>query len=120
MKKGLQILLGLTLLAAVAEGLILVRIRIDPWQLAALMESVALLWALCWPHAAGFHQATSALGDGFAGPGRGAAVPAARPVPDLGAGNRDVFAGGAGEADSLHFGADGFAAAGPPATTAKP
>jgi membrane protease YdiL (CAAX protease family) len=43
MKKSLQIFLGLTLLAALAEGLILVRIRIDPWKLAALMESVALL-----------------------------------------------------------------------------
>jgi membrane protease YdiL (CAAX protease family) len=43
MKKGLQIFLGLTLLAALAEGLILVRIRISPWPLAALVESVALL-----------------------------------------------------------------------------
>src|SRR5271157_5918356 len=43
MKKSLQVLLGLTLLAAMAEGLILVRIHIDPWKLAALLESVALL-----------------------------------------------------------------------------
>ncbi len=43
MKKGLQALLGLTLLAALAEGLILIRIRIDPWRSAALLESVALL-----------------------------------------------------------------------------
>jgi membrane protease YdiL (CAAX protease family) len=43
MKKGLQIFLGLTLLAALAEGLILIRIRIDPWRTAALLESVALL-----------------------------------------------------------------------------
>jgi hypothetical protein len=43
MKKGLQVFLGLTLLAALAEGLVLVRIRIDPGRLAALMESVALL-----------------------------------------------------------------------------
>ena len=43
MKKGLQIFLGLTLLAALAEGLILIRIWIDPWRVAALMESVALL-----------------------------------------------------------------------------
>ncbi|MFZ0961019.1 MAG: CPBP family glutamic-type intramembrane protease [Terriglobia bacterium] len=43
MKKTLQILFGLTLLAALAEGLVLIRIRIDPWRLAALMESVALL-----------------------------------------------------------------------------
>jgi membrane protease YdiL (CAAX protease family) len=43
MKRGLQAILGLTLLAALAEGLILFRIRIDPWRLAALLESVALL-----------------------------------------------------------------------------
>jgi hypothetical protein len=36
-------LVGLTLLAALAEGLVLVRIRIDPWRLAALLESVSLL-----------------------------------------------------------------------------
>lgn len=43
MKKSLQILLALTLLAALAEGLVLLRIRIDPWRLAALMGSVALM-----------------------------------------------------------------------------
>ena len=43
MKRGLQAILGLTLLAALAEGLILIRIRIDPWRTAALLESVALL-----------------------------------------------------------------------------
>lgn len=43
MKKGLQFILALTLLAALAEVLILIRIRIDPWRLAALLESVALL-----------------------------------------------------------------------------
>jgi hypothetical protein len=43
MKKGLQVFLGLTFLAGLAEGLVLIRIRIDPWRLAALMESVALL-----------------------------------------------------------------------------
>jgi len=43
MKKGLQVFIGLTLLAALAEGLILVRIRIEVWPLAALLESVALL-----------------------------------------------------------------------------
>jgi hypothetical protein len=43
MKKLLLVFLGLTLLAALAEGLILVRIRIDPWRSAALLESVALL-----------------------------------------------------------------------------
>ena len=45
MKKGLQILLGLTVLAALAEGLILIRIHIEPWKLAALLESVAMLLA---------------------------------------------------------------------------
>ncbi len=43
MKKSLQVFLGLTLLAALAEGLVLARIRIDPWRLAALMENVALV-----------------------------------------------------------------------------
>src|SRR5579862_1255385 len=43
MKKGLQAITGLTLLAAFAEALILVRIRIDAVPLAALLESVALL-----------------------------------------------------------------------------
>lgn len=43
MKRALQAFLGLTLLAALAEALILIRIRIDPWMLAALLESVALL-----------------------------------------------------------------------------
>jgi hypothetical protein len=42
-RKGLQIFLGLTLLSALAEGLILIRISIDPWQLAALLECAALL-----------------------------------------------------------------------------
>jgi len=43
MKKILQVLIGLTLLAAAAEGLILLRIPLDPWRLAALLESLALL-----------------------------------------------------------------------------
>jgi membrane protease YdiL (CAAX protease family) len=43
MKKGLLVLLGLTALAALAEVLILLRLAIDPWRLAALLESVALL-----------------------------------------------------------------------------
>jgi membrane protease YdiL (CAAX protease family) len=43
MKKGLLALLGLTALAALAEVLILLRLTIDPWRLAALLESVALL-----------------------------------------------------------------------------
>lgn len=43
MKRGLQVFIGLTLLAALAEGLVLIRIRIDPWRTAALLESVALL-----------------------------------------------------------------------------
>jgi uncharacterized protein len=42
-KKVVNFILGLTLLAALTEGLILIRIRIDPWRLAALVESVALL-----------------------------------------------------------------------------
>ncbi len=41
--QGLQIFAGLTVLAALAEVLILVRIRIAVWPLAALLESVALL-----------------------------------------------------------------------------
>ncbi len=43
MKKGLQFFAGLALLAAAAEGLILARIEIDPWKLAALLASVALV-----------------------------------------------------------------------------
>jgi membrane protease YdiL (CAAX protease family) len=43
MKRSLQIFLGLTLLAALAEGLILIRIRLDPWRLAAFLESVSLM-----------------------------------------------------------------------------
>ncbi len=45
MKKGIQIFAGLTLLAAAAEGLILARIAIDPWRLAALLENTALVVA---------------------------------------------------------------------------
>jgi hypothetical protein len=40
---GVQVLVGLTFLAALAEALVLLRLRIDPWRLAALMESVALV-----------------------------------------------------------------------------
>src|SRR5579863_7296684 len=43
MKKAWQILLGLTAVALLAEVLILVRIHIDPWRLAALLESFALM-----------------------------------------------------------------------------
>jgi uncharacterized protein len=43
MKKALQIFFGLTLLAALAEGLILLQVHLNPWHLAALMESAALL-----------------------------------------------------------------------------
>jgi hypothetical protein len=43
MKKGLIALAGLTLIAALAEGLILARIRIDPWKLGAVLESFTLL-----------------------------------------------------------------------------
>lgn len=45
MKKGIQIFAGLTLLSAAAEGLILARIAIDPWRLAALLENTALVVA---------------------------------------------------------------------------
>lgn len=43
MKRGLQIVFGLTAAAALAEGLVLLRIHMEPWPLAALLESVALL-----------------------------------------------------------------------------
>jgi uncharacterized protein len=43
MKKGLLALAGLTTIAALAEGLILARVRIDPWRLAGLLESFTLL-----------------------------------------------------------------------------
>jgi membrane protease YdiL (CAAX protease family) len=43
MKKGLIALAGLTLIAALAEGLILARIRIDPWKLGAVLENFTLL-----------------------------------------------------------------------------
>jgi membrane protease YdiL (CAAX protease family) len=43
MKKAWQVLLGLTALALLAEALILIRIDIDPWRLAALLESFALM-----------------------------------------------------------------------------
>ena len=39
MKKALQALLALTLLAAAAEGIILVQIRLDPWRLLALTKA---------------------------------------------------------------------------------
>lgn len=43
MKKTLLALAGLTLGAAAAEAVLLVRIHLDPWRLAALLESLALL-----------------------------------------------------------------------------
>jgi membrane protease YdiL (CAAX protease family) len=43
MKRFLQVFLGLTLLAALAEGLILIQVRLDPWRLAAFVESVSLM-----------------------------------------------------------------------------
>lgn len=43
MKKTLLALAGLTASAAVAEGILLSRTYIDPWPLAALFESLALL-----------------------------------------------------------------------------
>lgn len=43
MKKFLLVLAALTLLAGAAEGIILLQVRIDPWRLAAFLESLALL-----------------------------------------------------------------------------
>ncbi|MEJ2010275.1 MAG: CPBP family intramembrane metalloprotease [Acidobacteriota bacterium] len=43
MKNTVIALAGLTLIAALAEGILLARIHIDPWRLAALFESLALL-----------------------------------------------------------------------------
>ena len=43
MKKVLLALAGLTLIAGLAEGILLLQINIDPWRLAALFESLALL-----------------------------------------------------------------------------
>jgi membrane protease YdiL (CAAX protease family) len=43
MKNTLLSIAGLTLAAAVAEAIILARIHLDPWRLAALLESLALL-----------------------------------------------------------------------------
>ena len=43
MKKTLLALAGLTLIAALAEAILLARIDLNPWRLAALLESLALL-----------------------------------------------------------------------------
>lgn len=43
MKKTVLALIGITLIAALAEGIVLARIYIDPWRLAALFESLTLL-----------------------------------------------------------------------------
>jgi membrane protease YdiL (CAAX protease family) len=43
MKKGILILGGLTVLATLAEVIILLQARLDPWRLAALLESLALV-----------------------------------------------------------------------------
>ena len=43
MKKALLAILGLTLAAVVAEGVLLLRVHLDPWRLAALLESLALM-----------------------------------------------------------------------------
>ncbi|HXH47893.1 MAG TPA: CPBP family intramembrane glutamic endopeptidase [Terriglobia bacterium] len=43
MKNALLAIPGLTLAAALAEGILLLQVRLDPWRLAALMESLALL-----------------------------------------------------------------------------
>ena len=42
MKKAILTLAGLTAAAALGEGLILLRIHLDPWKLGALMESFSL------------------------------------------------------------------------------
>lgn len=42
MKKAIGVLLALTALAALAEGLILLQIHVDAWRLAALLESLSL------------------------------------------------------------------------------
>lgn len=43
MKNALLSVLGLTVVAALAEAILLLRIQLDPWRLGALMESLALL-----------------------------------------------------------------------------
>ncbi|HET7101218.1 MAG TPA: hypothetical protein VFJ52_08720, partial [Terriglobia bacterium] len=43
MKSTLLAIAGLTLAAAVAEAIVLVQVHIDPWRLAALLESLSLL-----------------------------------------------------------------------------
>ena len=43
MKSPLLALAGLTLVAAVAEGILLLQIHLDPWRLAALLECLALM-----------------------------------------------------------------------------
>jgi len=43
MKNALLSVFGLSLVAALAEAILLLRIQLDPWRLAALMESLALL-----------------------------------------------------------------------------
>jgi len=43
MKKALLALAGLTFAAALAEAILLFQIHLDPWRLAALLESLALL-----------------------------------------------------------------------------
>jgi membrane protease YdiL (CAAX protease family) len=42
-KKAILTLAALTALAAVAEALVVLRIKVDPWRLAALLESLALV-----------------------------------------------------------------------------
>jgi CAAX protease family protein len=43
MKKAFLAIAGLTLAAAVAEGILLLRVHLDPWRLAALLECLALM-----------------------------------------------------------------------------
>ncbi len=46
MKNAVAGLIGLTLIAAVAEVIILSRVHLDPWRLAALLECLALMLAV--------------------------------------------------------------------------
>jgi len=43
MRRVILILAALTALAALAEGIILLQVQVDPWRLAALLESLSLL-----------------------------------------------------------------------------
>lgn len=45
MKKSLAVVAGLTLVGALAEGIILAQMRVDPWRLGAVLASLALTLA---------------------------------------------------------------------------